>query len=216
MTLEEKVEISKIIISYAIEKYGKIFATCSFGKDSRVIVDLCMKIDPKIKFVSIDTGYEFSETLEFADQLIAETGMNIEWARPSEEDTNEINNRYGDEFIKDGQYKCCAMKEPAIRSFVSSHDAWITGLRRDESESREFEPIIDKRKDIVKINPIAFWSYDDVWEYIKKNNLSFNPLYLQGYTSLGCEPCTKKSTVTERSGRFVGSGSDGQECGLHK
>ena len=84
MQLKEKVELSRLIIANAFAKYPRIFAACSFGKDSRVIVDLCRQINPDAKFVSIDTGYEFPETLAYAKQLVQETGMNLAWVKPSE------------------------------------------------------------------------------------------------------------------------------------
>jgi len=223
MRLEEKVEISLLIIKYAIEKYARIFAACSFGKDSRVIVDLGMQVKPDLKFIGIDTGYEFKETLSFAEQLLEETKMNFQWAKPSEKDRENIKKEYGGSFIKDSQYKCCAMKVPAIKPFLKTHDAWISGLRRDEAESRKNTKIIEEGK-IIKINPIAFWTKDDVWQYIKENNLIYHPLYNQGYSSLGCKPCTSKSEVfvagsqlkqSERSGRFINTDQEGKECGLH-
>lgn len=222
MTLSEKIEISKLIIENAIYKYPKIFATCSFGKDSRVIVDLAMKVKKDIIFLGIDTGYEFLETISFADDLVRETSMNFRWLRPDQESIAQINSEYGDAFIKNGQYKCCAMKAPAIKPAIDQFDAWITGIRRDETEQRNNTPIIELKENIVKINPIAFWTVDDVWQYIKEYELSYHPLYDEGYPSLGCKPCTVlplspsgKINKNERSGRFVGSGCDGEECGLH-
>lgn len=218
MKLAEKVELSKFIIEQALAKYPNIFAACSFGKDSRVLVDLGMQVNPGLLFVSIDTGYEFPETLSFAEELAKETKMNLEWARPSANDVEKINNEFGDNLIKDNQYKCCAMKLPAIKKFLNSYDAWISGLRRDEAETRTDTKIIESGESVIKINPIAFWTKNDVWQYIKENNLKYHPLYDQGYVSLGCQPCTLKDVDEkngERSGRFVGTNRAGLECGLH-
>lgn len=223
MTLQEKVELSKFIIQHAVEKYPRIFAACSFGKDSRVIVDLATKVKPDMQFIGIDTGYEFPETLQFAEELVKETGMNFRWARPREDDRRRIDEEYGVSFIKNDQYKCCEMKIPAIEGAMNEFDAWITGLRRDETEYRKNTKIIEEGK-IVKINPIAFWTKDEVWQYIKNNNLRYHPLYDAGYTSLGCKPCTTEGKVRsgggrqgqfERAGRFSGTEHQGGECGLH-
>lgn len=223
MNFAEKAEISKLIIEHAIGQYRKIFAACSFGKDSRVIVDLVMSVNPKFEFIGIDTGYEFLETLQFANDLVEETRMNFRWVKPSEEAVKKINVDYGDTFIKNDQYKCCEMKIPAIESSMKEYDAWITGLRRDETEYRKNIKLIESGK-IVKVNPIAFWTKDDIWQYIKENNLSYHPLYEKGFTSLGCKPCTTEGRVRsgggrqgqfERAGRFAGSSHAGQECGLH-
>ena len=216
--LEQKVELSKIIIEYVFLKYRNPFVSCSFGKDSRVIIDLAMKVNKSIKFIGIDTGYEFVETLDFAKMLVKKLGMNFLWVKPNDVDIRKIEEKYGDKIIIDNQYKCCAMKKPALQKIITQHDAWITGLRRDESVSRQDIPIIEETTEVIKINPIAFWTRDDVWNYIKKNNLDVHPLYQCGYTSLGCQPCTKKSInifSEERTGRFIGTDNIGQECGLH-
>ncbi len=223
MTLQEKAELSKILIQYAVEKYPKTFVACSFGKDSRVIVDLAMQVDPKLQFIGIDTGYEFPETLAFADTLVKKVNMNFRWVRASHEAKERIDEAYGDSFIKNDQYKCCEMKIPAIEGAMKKYDAWITGLRRDETEYRKNIKLIEQGK-IAKINPIAFWTKEDVWEYIRENKLSYHPLYDQGFASLGCKPCTTEGKIRsgggrqgqfERAGRFPGTSHAGQECGLH-
>lgn len=223
MNLAEKTELSKIIIQHAIEKYPKIFTACSFGKDSRVLVDLATQVNRRIKFIGIDTGYEFPETLSYADKLLRETGMNFAWARPTKKDIKRIDAEYGDSFIKNDQYKCCEMKIPAIEKVMPKYEAWITGLRRDETEHRKNIKVFEEGK-ITKVNPIAFWTKEDVWEYIKENKLSYHPLYNAGYASLGCKPCTTEGKVRsgggrqgqfERAGRFSGTSNRGQECGLH-
>ena len=214
MKVSEKCEISKLIIKYAVEKYPQLFASCSFGKDSRVIIDLAMQVEPNLQFIGIDTGYEFPETLSFAEQLVKDLKMNFKWVKPSEADKKKIDDDYGDSFIKNDKYKCCAMKVPAIKPVLVEYDAWISGLRRDETKHRQDIKIIEAGE-IVKINPIAFCTKQDVWQYIHEHKLNYHPLYDQGYSSLGCQPCTKRDSEgkSERAGRF--SGTTGEECGLH-
>lgn len=223
MNLQEKAEMSKLIIQHAVEKYPRLFAACSFGKDSRVIVDLATSVNPKIQFIGIDTGYEFPETLSFAKKLVREAKMRFKWVKPSRADIKRIDALYGTSFILNDQYKCCEMKIPAIERPMKEYDAWITGLRRDETEFRKNTPLVEKGK-IVKINPIAFWTKDDVWEYIKTKKLSYHPLYKKGFLSLGCKPCTTEGKNQsgggrqgkfERAGRFAGTANQGKECGLH-
>lgn len=224
MNLEQKAELSKIIIERAISQYPRIFAACSFGKDSRVIIDLALQVKPDFHFIGIDTGYEFAETLQFADELARDLQMNFRWVRPSEEARARIDADYGDSFIKNDQYKCCEMKIPAIESIMDTYDAWMTGLRRDETQFRQNIKIFELGK-IIKVNPIAFWTKDEVWQYIKEHNLRYHPLYDKGYFSLGCEPCTTQGKIQsgggrqgqfERAGRFRGTSNNvGGECGLH-
>ena len=220
LTLEQKVELSKIVLAYTFLQYPKIFATCSFGKDSRVLVDLILQLNKETKFYGIDTGYEFPESLQFAKELVEETHMNFSWIFAPEEERKKIEKEYGNEMIKNEQYKCCAMKRPALATITPKYQAWITGLRRDEALSRKNIPVIDTGGEIVKINPLAFWTKDDIWEYIHSKNLSYHPLYNEGYPSLGCAPCTQKPSDetkgNERAGRFVGTYEEGSECGLHK
>ena len=206
-----------------MRRYNRIFAACSFGKDSRVIVDLVMQVKPDNSFIGIDTTYEFPETLQFAEELVKETGMNFRWVTASDEAKRQIDESYGDSFIRNDQYKCCEMKIPAIESVMNKYDAWITGLRRDETEYRKDIKIFEPGK-IVKVNPLAFWTNEDIWQYIKDNELKYHPLYDQGYTSLGCKPCTTEGRVRsgggrqgqfERAGRFTGTANEGMECGLH-
>jgi phosphoadenosine phosphosulfate reductase len=215
MKLWEKIEISKLVIEKAVKQYPRHFVTCSFGKDSRVLVDLAMQIEANIPFIGIDTGYEFDETLKFGAELVTETGMNFRWARPPEEERLRIETEFGDTMIKNDRYKCCEMKSPALRTVLPDFDAWITGLRRDENEMRQNTPLIDVGK-ITKINAIAFWTKEDVWNYIAERRLRYHPLYDAGYASLGCRPCTSQQGASERSGRFAGTSHQGQECGLHQ
>lgn len=223
MELIVKSDISKSMIELAVKAYPRIFIATSFGKDSRVLIDLATQVKSHILFLGIDTGYEFPETLEFGNSLVKELNLNFKWVSPSPEDKKKIDEYYSDSFIKDDQYKCCEMKIPAINNILPEFDAWITGLRRDETEYRKNTPIIERGK-VIKINPIAFWTKDDVWEYIKTNKLRYHPLYDQGYLSLGCKPCTTQGKVREgggrqgqfeRAGRFTGTKHTGGECGLH-
>lgn len=223
MNLHEKVELSKLIIEHALHLHPRMFAACSFGKDSRVIIELAMEVNPNFEFVGIDTGYEFEETLDYGNSLAEELGMNFRWVKPSKAAVAIIDKEYGDSFIKDDQYKCCQMKIPAIESILPQYTAWLTGLRRDETEHRKDTKLFEEGH-IVKVNPIAFWTKDDVWEFIKLNNLRYHPLYDQGYPSLGCKPCTTQGQQQkgggrqgkfERAGRFSGTTHQGQECGLH-
>jgi len=214
MNLWEKVELSKLIIEHAVEKHPRLFVSCSFGKDSRVLVDLAMQVRQDIAFVGIDTGYEFEETLSFSRSLVSETGMNFRWVRPPDEARNRIEAEFGESMIRNDKYKCCEMKVPALNTVLGDYNAWITGLRRDESEMRRSTPLVTSG-DIIKINAIAFWTKEDVWSYIVQRKLSYHPLYDSGYASLGCRPCTSKNGASERAGRFAGTSHQGQECGLH-
>jgi phosphoadenosine phosphosulfate reductase len=106
------------------------------------------------------------------------------------------------------------MKTPALAPILRNHDAWITGLRRDENDFRRDTPLHDQGE-ILKVNAIAFWTREDIWSYIAEKGLRYHPLYDEGYASLGCMPCTSKGSGPERAGRFAGTENQGRECGLH-
>lgn len=251
MTFEQKINLSKNIIEKAVLDYPKIFFSFSGGKDSTVLLDLVYAIKSDIKIIGIDTGYEFIETIEFTDKLMKKYGTEIEYLRPTEEQHRNIIKYYDKKFLafsgiedykdysqlpfyprveptekmKDGQWFCCAHKEPALRNFLErdKYDAWLTGLRADETENRKLIGIYQKGKnEIQKINPIIFWTKEDVWEYIKLNNLEYHPKYDEGYKSLGCKPCTEAG-LREGKGMqskfedvgLSGERSSASECGLH-
>lgn len=223
MNLSQKIDSSLTTLSAAVKEFPRIFAACSFGKDSRVIIDLALTIKPDLEFIGIDTGFEFPETLSFAKMLTRSLKINFRWVGPTIEDRREIDRQYGDSFVLEGQYKCCAMKIPAVERLLPQYDAWITGLRRDETEFRRGTKLVERGK-IVKVNPLAEWTSTDVWDYIKKKKLAYHPLYDAGFTSLGCQPCTTQGITQagggrqgqfERAGRLSGSGNAKRECGLH-
>jgi len=219
MTIEEKADISRTVIALALDKYPNAFIACSFGKDSRVLVELATAVKHDIDIVGLDTGYEFPETLEYAKELTRERNLNFRWESPTQEERERIEKEYGDNFVKNGQSMCCEMKIPTANRIMAQYDAWITGLRRDETEFRQNTGLIEQGR-IIKINPIAFWTQDDVWEYIRSNKLSYHPLYDAGYPSLGCQPCTTSGDRKKgggRQGQFerAGRSGNGKECGLH-
>ncbi|OGV90878.1 hypothetical protein A3A66_00865 [Microgenomates group bacterium RIFCSPLOWO2_01_FULL_46_13] len=221
--LQKKIDISLTTLTSAFAEFPRIFAACSFGKDSRVIIDLSLSLKPDLEFIGIDTGYEFPETLNFADKLVRATGMNFRWIKPSTATKKIIDQEYNGSFIKNGQYKCCAMKLPAIEELLSRYQAWITGLRRDETEYRKNTKLVESGR-IVKVNPLAHWTNQDIWQYIHSRHLAYHPLYDLGFTSLGCQPCTTKGVLQsgggrqgrfERAGRLSNTHKAAGECGLH-
>lgn len=233
MDLEQKISWSKNIIEKAVSDYPRIFFSFSGGKDSTVMLDLVFSAKPDIKIVGIDTGYEFPETIEFTDRLMKEYGTEIEYLKPTQEQHEELLKEYNLDGsgepsavnVQHGQWMCCAHKEPALQNFLKrcEYDAWLTGLRADETENRRLVGIYQKGKNgIQKVNPIIFWTKEDIWEYIKLKDLQYHPKYDGGYKSLGCKPCTEAG-LREGKGMqskfedvgLSGERANGSECGLH-
>jgi phosphoadenosine phosphosulfate reductase len=223
MNLEQKANLSRNIIEHAVEEYGKIFMSFSGGKDSVVLLDLVLAVAPDIKVIGIDTGYEFEETIKFTDETIKSRGLDFEYLRPTDDQVSDISRAYSGQDVLDGQWYCCAMKGPALNNFLDKgeYDGWITGLRADETENRKMVGIYQKGK-IRKINPIIFWTLDDIWTYINEKGLQYHPKYDEGYKSLGCKPCTEAGFRDGKAnqGKFEDVGVSGErpdsaECGLH-
>lgn len=240
MNLEQKERLSINIIEQVLG--DDVFMTFSGGKDSTVLLDLVFKAmklhgGGKIKVIGIDTRYEFPETIVFTDKIIkkyncvrcgplnGQEWLDFEYIRATDTQHSLILTQYGGEDVKDGQWYCCAHKEPAMSTFLNSGKwrSWITGLRSDETEARKNVGIYQKAKNsVLKINPIIFWSLDEIWKYIKKRNLEVHPKYAEGYKSLGCKPCTEAGFREGRGNqsKFEDIGLSKEragtsECGLH-
>ena len=242
MTLEQKINLSKNIIEHSVSDHQRIFMSFSGGKDSMVLLDLVHQVKPDIKVIGIDTGYEFPETIEFTDRMVEKYKLDFEYLKPTlmqhrgvminyggmaweeyQKDTEKEFRLPSGDKVKDGQWYCCAHKEPALQNFLNrkEYDAWITGLRADETENRRLTPIFQKGR-IAKVNPIIFWTLDDIWAYIKDNKLDYHSKYDEGYKSLGCQPCTEAGFRDGKAnqGKFEDVGLSGErpddaECGIH-
>ena len=206
------------IIQYAVETFPNITLACSFGAEDVVLVDMIQKISPATDIFYLDTDFHFKETYETRDRLVAR--YHIDFVRVSPKLTpDEQAATYSPELWKSDPNACCNIRkvEPLTR-ILSQYDAWITGIRRDQAPTRANSKKVeyDTKFGLMKFNPIAGWTNEDVWKYIKDNNLIYNALHDQNYPSIGCEQCTRQVMPGEdpRAGRW--SGNDKTECGLHK
>ncbi len=194
------------IIAWASESFGPFLALTASMTDA-VMVDLSVAVDPAIEVVFIDTGYHFPETLETVEKVRRHYGLNLKMmtVAPHNEKLWVVN-----------PTDCCsAIKVGQLDRALASKSAWMSGLRRGEAASRQGAPIVGRDvRGLVKVNPIANWSDQDVDDYVTANNIIVNPLIDQGYPSVGCWPCTKPVADGEdpRSGRWNGEKT---ECGLH-
>ncbi|MNP21626.1 Phosphoadenosine phosphosulfate reductase [compost metagenome] len=206
------------IIAWAVETFPNITFACSFGAEDVVLVDMLQQISPSTDIFYLDTDFHFQETYETRDAIAAKYGL--EFVRVSPKLTpDEQAAQYGEELWKSDPNACCNVRkvEPLTR-VLGRYEAWITGIRRDQAPTRANAKKIeyDAKFGLVKFNPIANWTSDDVWNYIREQGLIYNPLHDRNYPSIGCEHCTRPVMPGEdpRAGRW--SGSDKTECGLHK
>jgi phosphoadenosine phosphosulfate reductase len=195
-------------VRWAAERFGAGIVLASSFQDC-VLLDIAMKAAPDIEVVFLDTQYHFDETLEYVEKLRQRYNMNLSVMQPLVEP---------DELWKVDTNECCTLRkvEPLARA-LDGKQAWMTGLRRSEAETRAKAPIVglDVGRGVVKVNPIATWSDDDVAAYVRDHDLPKHPLRDQGYLSIGCWPCTRPVGEGEnaRAGRWAGTGK--VECGLH-
>jgi len=194
----------------------------SFQGAGLVMIDLARKAGLNFPVFTLDTGLLFPETQELRKRLESFFGIEIEVLEP-ELSVEEQAAQHGPELWKSKPDDCCWMRKVLpLRKKLEGLDAWITGLRREQSETRqkidlieiyEFDPMLNR--DILKLNPLANWKKESVWEYIAKNKIPYNPLRDRGYRSIGCVPCTRAVGAGEddRAGRWTGF--EKTECGIH-
>ena len=204
------------IVDWAVRTFGDGLVVTSSMQDA-VIVDLASRVQPGIKVLFLDTGYHFAETLGMRDAVAAVHDIELVNITPRQT-VAEQDAEYGPALHQRDPDLCCALRkvEP-LQDAMRPYTAWLTGLRRAESQTRRNARVVewdaDRRR--VKVNPIVAWSDDDVAAYIESRGLLVNPLQQEGYPSIGCFPCTRKVAPGEdpRAGRWPGR--DKVECGLH-
>ena len=201
------------VLAYMVERFHpRLYVACSFQKEASVIMDMLLKIEPEARFFTLDTGLLFPETYETWRQLEDRYGVKVEvyqgmsLARQSAE--------HGEELWNSDPDACCGIRkvEP-LKEALSQVDAWVSGMRRDQSPSRRQTPKfhLDDKHELWKANPLADWSEKDVWNYISEHDVPYNELHDRGYSSVGCTHCTLPGSG--RAGRWAGT--DKIECGLH-
>jgi phosphoadenosine phosphosulfate reductase len=207
------------IVGWAVREYfPKLTMATAFGPEGCVIIHMLAEIEPRTHVFNLDTGYQFKETLALRDKIARRYGLEVEMRQP-ETTVAEYEAMHGGPLYKINPDQCCAdRKVKVLRESVVGWKAWMSGIRRDQGTGdRKGIAIVgwDAKFGLVKISPLANWTKNDVWKFITTHNVPYNPLHDQGYTSIGCWPCTRAVMFgeDERAGRW--SGSSKKECGLH-
>jgi phosphoadenosine phosphosulfate reductase len=212
------------VVRLAHEKFGPAVAlSSSFGAEDMVLIDMLMQVDRKGRIVTLDTGRLPQETYNVMDAVREKYGATIEVFFPQAEAVQSMVAEHGlNLFYHSVELRkfCCGIRkmEPLSRA-LAGLDAWITGLRRDQSVTRTDIHKVewDERNQLIKVNPLVDWTHDDVWNYIRQNNVPYNALHDRGYPSIGCAPCTRavQPGEPERAGRWWWEHPETKECGLH-
>jgi len=213
------------ILKWALETFHpKIALASSFGNEDIVLIDMLCKIRSKPRVFTLDTGRLHQDTYDLMDSIRERYGIEIELYFPESSDVENMVRKHGlNLFYRsvDLRFMCCEVrKTKPLKRALSGLDAWITGLRREQSLTRvniKKVEIDEAHGGIVKVNPLADWTSEQVWNYIRENNLPYNRLYDKGYTSIGCAPCTRPVRPGEdlRAGRWWWEREGVKECGLH-
>jgi phosphoadenosine phosphosulfate reductase len=204
------------IVAWAVETFGERVCITSSMTDA-VIVHLASTVKEGIDVIFLDTGYHFPETLGTRDAVATTYPVNLINITPTRT-VEEQNAELGPRLYGRNPDLCCYLRKVVpLERALDPYDAWITGVRREETESRSDTKVVefDAKREMVKVNPIAAWSQDEVEGYIEEHGVLVNPLVYEGYPSIGCATCTMpvKADADPRSGRWSGTGKS--ECGLH-
>jgi phosphoadenosine phosphosulfate reductase len=206
------------ILRWGLDTFGDgIVMATGFGPSGVVLAHLLSRLHPGTTVFYLDTDLLFPETLTLRDQLAERLGLSFTRVHSGVSLERQAR-QYGPELWANNPDRCCFVRKVLpLRRFLAGKEAWITGLRRDQSAARaQVEPVEwDTTHGLVKLNPLARWTADDVWSYIQMNELPYNTLHDRGYPSIGCKPCTHPVAhgEDERAGRW--RGQDKTECGIH-
>lgn len=213
----------EVLSFFMVDLKGVVKLGSSLGAEDQVLTDMMTKIDPKPNIFTLDTGRLFPETYETLDATNKKYDINIELYFP---DAVQVQNMVKEKGINlfyesiENRKMCCHIRkiEPLKRA-LKGVDVWVSGLRKDQSVTRFFTPLIewDETYNLLKVNPLLSWSERDVWAYIHEHDIPYNSLHDKGFPSIGCQPCTRAVKPGEdvRAGRWWWEEPEQKECGLH-
>jgi phosphoadenosine phosphosulfate reductase len=214
------------VLKWALDTFGtRIALASSFGAEDVAVIDMMVKVDKnRTRVFTLETGRLNQETYDVMDAIRTRYGIQIEAFFPDQKEVEDMIRSKGMnlmyESVENRKLCCEIRKVHSLNRALSNLDGWITGLRRDQVATRSTTKKIEidvVHGGILKLNPIADWSSDMVWDYIRKNNIPYNALHDKGFPSIGCEPCTRAVQPGEdpRAGRWWWENAAAKECGLH-
>lgn len=216
----------KLILREAFANFDNIAISFS-GAEDVVLIDLALKSNKNLKVFTLDTGRLHPETYEFLEEVRKHYGIQLEVLSPDQQELEAFTKEKGlFSFYEDGHKECCGIRKiKPLRRKLATLDAWVTGQRKDQSPSTRSEVAVCEEDGafpgingkLIKFNPLANWTSAQVWEYIRMFDVPYNKLHSQGFSSIGCQPCTRSVLPNqhEREGRWWWEESTIKECGLH-
>jgi phosphoadenosine phosphosulfate reductase len=204
------------ILKWAVEQFGdRVVLSSSFQTQSVALLHLVSKAVPQLRVIFVDTGYHFPETLQYRDQLAEQFGLNIVTVSAEGSERMDQDGESNPLHLTNPDLCCALHKTAPIAKGLENADAWITGIRRDQTATRQGAQYVELQSDgLYKVNALLKWTSRDLWKYINHHDLPTHPLFHQGFMSVGCAPCTRavQAGEGERDGRWNGRKT---ECGLH-
>ncbi len=214
------------ILGWGLKNFGdKIALSCSFGApEGMALLDMMHRVDPAARVFTLDTGRVHQATYDLIDRIRQRYDMQVEVLFPRAEDVEDMTRRKGlnlfYESVENRQICCRVRKVEPLNRYLAGLDAWVTGLRRDQNVTRADTPKVEIDRvhgGMIKLNPIADWTSDQVMAYIRAHDVPINRLHEEGYPSVGCAPCTRAIHPGEdvRAGRWWWENAESKECGIH-
>jgi phosphoadenosine phosphosulfate reductase len=211
-------ETPQNILRWAVEHFHpKLMMATAFGAEGCCLIHMLADIEPGVRLINLETGYQFPETLALRERIKERYGIEVEYIYP-EQTVAEYEAEHGGPLYNIRPDQCCYdRKIVPLRKAVVGYAAWISAIRGDQTDHRRAAGVVqrDAKFGLIKVNPLLKWTKKDVWTFVVDNDVPYNPLHDQNYPSIGCWPCTEPVTDggDERSGRWAGSRK--KECGLH-
>lgn len=215
---------AEAVLGWALESFRRVVIVASFQAESSVLIDMAARMRPGVEVLTLDTGRLPQETHDMIDRVRARYGVQVQVVAPDPDEVREMVAANGTNlFHRSPELRrlCCSVRKsrPLARA-LRGYDAWVTGVRRSQMATRAATPVVatdDEHGGIAKVAPLAAWSSDQVWAYIREHEVPYHALYERGYTSIGCAPCTRATEPgeDERAGRWWWELGEVKECGIH-
>ncbi len=213
------------VLRWASSAFPRLVIVASFQAESSVLIDMASRVVADVRVLTLDTGRLPQETHDMVDRVRERYGINVEVVAPDPSDVRELAETHGaNPFYRSPDLRrlCCEVrKSRPLAGALHGFDAWVTGVRRQQAPTRSQTQVVSSDPEhpgLTKLAPLATWSKDQVWDYLRKNDVPYHALYEHGYTSIGCAPCTRATMAGEadRAGRWWWEQEDEvKECGLH-
>jgi phosphoadenosine phosphosulfate reductase len=209
------------VLRWAVKQFHpRLLMATAFGAEGCCILHMLAEIEPAVTVINLDTGYQFQETLDLRERIKVRYGIEVVYVRPTTT-VAEYEAEHGGPLYTHRPDQCCFdRKVLPLRNAMAKYDplAWISAIRKDQTENRAANAAVvqwDAKFNVVKVNPLLTWTKREVWGFIHKHDVPYNPLHDQDYPSIGCWPCTRavRPGEDDRAGRWAGKVK--KECGLH-